>query len=146
VPLSCLYGVTDSKENEILLLVKRVMERQPVSLDDWQIRYPTHVDDIACVCLALAQRKMEHCGLYGIWHFSGPDGLTAYEMALAIAKVLQCSHDCVTALPSVSREEIMKTTPRDLKLNCIALEVMGLGKRRSFLDGISKMVQNLDDQ
>jgi len=127
-----LFGSVEYlEESAVTILAKFVMERKPTEIDDWQIRYPTFVDDVAAVCFGLSERKIEHCGLYGTWHFSGAEKYTKYEMAVEIAKIFNLPHDHL-----ISKKSENPKVPQNAQLNCIAIEVMGLAKKTPFAKAI----------
>ncbi len=134
VPL--LYGrVARFEDSLVSQITKIVMDTKQVTLDDWQIRYPTFAEDVAVVCRGLSERKLEHCGLYGTWHWSGTDKFTCYTLAVEIAKIMGKPHDHIQPNKTPS-----PTAPHDAQLNCIALSVMGLGRNTPFKDGITAML------
>jgi hypothetical protein len=94
---------------------------------------------VALVCRGLAERKLEHCGLYGTWHWSSPEQFTEYSLAKLIASVLNVPHDHL----SPSKESTSTfPVPHDARLNCIALQVMGLGKSTPTKDAILAVTQH----
>jgi len=133
-----LYGpVENLEESAVTILLKSILSKESeVQIDNLQIRYPTNVNDVTNACFGLAQRKLEHCGLYGTWHLCGPDKFTKYEMAIEIAKILELPYDHLK--PSfVPNPKI----PLNAQLNCIAIEVMGLRKKTPFVQGIKSVLE-----
>lgn len=127
-----LYGPVEYlDESSVTSLAKFVLERKPVEIDDWQLRYPTFVDDVAAVCLGLSERKLEHCGLYGTWHLSGSERFTKYQIAVEIAKLFNQPHDHISP-----KKQPNPKFPEDAQLNCVAIEMMGLLKNTPFNEGI----------
>jgi S-adenosylmethionine synthetase len=90
VPL--LYGdVEKLDESSASGLLSQLLDpSKPVLLDNWQIRHPTLVDDVAFVCRELADQKMSHCGLSGVFHYSSSEPMTRYEMALSMVSMFFC--------------------------------------------------------
>jgi len=130
VPL--LYGnVEHLDDSEVSGLANIIFSGQATSLDNVQIRFPTFVDDVAQCCRELAERKIEHCGLYGTWHWSGTQSFTTYTLALAIAKILKVSSDHIKPLEVV---DISK--PHNAELNCVALRHMRIGKHTPLQDSL----------
>jgi len=132
-----LYGnVEYLEESAVTVLAKFVLNKTQVELDHWQNRYPTLIDDVAHACVGLAERKLEHCGLYGTWHMSGPERFTKYEIAVEIAKVFGLSHDHIlpSAIPNPK-------VPQDAQFNCVALDVMGLRKKTPFTLAIRTILE-----
>jgi len=135
--VSILYGqVENLEESAVTVLAKPLIDTTPTEVDDYNIRWPTLVDDVAHVCLALSERKLEHCGLYGTWHFSGTEKFTKYEMTLAIAKAFGLDHSHITPTKNPNPK-----TPHNAQLNCVALDVMGLRKKSSFATSIVPILQ-----
>ena len=55
-----LYGDEEFVgESAISSLIKNLQNQQPVKVSNFEIRYPSHVDDIAVVCCQLAKRKLK---------------------------------------------------------------------------------------
>ena len=136
VPTTYLFGnVTDLKETNVTKIASIVFNNKvQVELDDNRIEHPTYTDDVAIVCRGLAERKMEHCGLYGTWHWSGNSPLTAYQIALRIANLYKVSHDHIKINNNTTQ------LPKNTELNCIALTVMGLGKQTPIDDALSSVI------
>jgi len=132
-----LFGsVLNLDESAVTQVAKLVFEGKSTEMDDLQIRFPTHTEDVAAVCKGLAERKMEHCGLYGTWHCSGNEPFTKYGMALKIAEV------CGVSASHLKPKKVEDPTrPLNSQLNCIALEVMGLSKRTPFADAIRRVLE-----
>jgi len=55
IPL--LYGTVERlDESSVSALFSLVRDRKPVTVDDWQVRYPTHVADVAATFAALVRK------------------------------------------------------------------------------------------
>jgi len=118
-----LYGPIESlEESAVTILAKAVIEKKPIQIDDWQIRYPTHVDDVARACRQLCERKMKHCGLTGIWHFSSEDMCTKYQITLTIGRLFQLPTDHITP---VKTQPEGAPRPRDCHLDTTTIRLMG---------------------
>jgi len=80
-----VYGKPLSGKDNLLTLVKKKIERGEIfRVFDDQERTPTYVEDLAKALLAVAEKKAE-----GIFHISGKEKLTPYEMALTTAEYLK---------------------------------------------------------
>ncbi len=73
-----VYGIAKdmSRSNLILWVKKSLEEKTPIRVVNDQWRTPTLAEDLAEGCAAIARRKAE-----GIFHLSGKDTLTPYQMA-----------------------------------------------------------------
>mmetsp|Transcript_18818 Transcript_18818/g.47862 ORF Transcript_18818/g.47862 Transcript_18818/m.47862 type:complete len:301 (+) Transcript_18818:2-904(+) len=113
----------------------------PVKVDDWAVRWPTHVDDVARACRRLCERRLRHCMLSGTWHFAGPVRTTKYGMALDIAKYLGVPPELVIAdgAPPAGAAR-----PKDCTLDTTALCLMGICKaseQKVFADTIGDIIK-----
>lgn len=55
-----LYGDEEYVgESAISSLIKNLQHQQPVKVSNFEIRFPSHVDDIAVICCQLAERKLK---------------------------------------------------------------------------------------
>jgi len=80
-----VYGKPISGKDNLLTLVKRKIEKKEIfRVFDDQERTPTYVEDLAKAILAIAEKKAE-----GVFHISGKDKLTPYQMALKTAEYLK---------------------------------------------------------
>jgi dTDP-4-dehydrorhamnose reductase len=77
-----VYGITnDMSRSNIILWVKNSLElHKPIKVVTDQFRTPTLAEDLAMGCYLVVNQKAE-----GIFHISGKDFLTPYEMAIKTA-------------------------------------------------------------
>ncbi len=77
-----VYGVAqDMSRSNIILWVKQNLEKdRPIKVVNDQWRTPTLAEDLARGCALIAEKKAT-----GIFHISGKDMLTPYEMAIKTA-------------------------------------------------------------
>lgn len=79
-----VYGKPLAGRSNILSIVKEKLEKgEEYSVVDDQVRTPTYVDDLAAGIIAIIEKKAT-----GIYHLSGSDVLTPYEMACKAADYL----------------------------------------------------------
>lgn len=134
-----LYGPVESlEESAVTILAKAIIEQKPVSIDDWQVRYPTHVDDVARACRQLSDRKMKHCGLTGTWHFSSEDRTTKYQIIQTIGRLFSLSTEHIKADPNAPAGA---PRPRDCHLDTNASRLMGLVTLTRFEVGIKNALE-----
>jgi len=137
-----LYGsIQTLGDNEFSQLVKVVLDKKPVKVNDSRIQHPTFVDDISYIIKGLAERKMAHCGLYGTWHWSNYDSISKYQFAVRIAEILGVSHEHIT--PEKTEDS---SKPLNCELNVIALEVMGLGIRSPMTTTLKTVLESFSAQ
>lgn len=79
-----VYGKPLAGRRNILSIVKDKLEKgEEYSVVDDQVRTPTYVEDLAAGIIAIIEKKAT-----GIYHLSGSDVLTPYEMACKAADYL----------------------------------------------------------
>ncbi|KAJ9602172.1 hypothetical protein H2200_013292 [Cladophialophora chaetospira] len=101
-----LYGPTDPTENNKESAVNVLMDslyksqKEPVKMDAWAIRYPTNVEDVARVCLDVAELYTSSSTpekLPRILQFSSEDRMTKYEITQTFAEIMGLPLDGVVA-------------------------------------------------
>lgn len=92
-----VYGTTPgSSRSNIVLWVKRNLEAgNPIRVVDDQLRTPTLVDDLALGCYLIAEKSAQ-----GIYHISGEDLLTPYQMAIKTARYFSLDESLITKTDS----------------------------------------------
>ena len=97
-PQSCilrvpvLYGyVEDLDESAVTTIAKGLFKTEPVKADHWAIRFPTLVDDIGLVIEKMLEKKPS-----GIYHFSGEESMTKFEITKIMGDALGKSYDHVS--------------------------------------------------
>ncbi len=135
VPL--LYGPVETlDESGVSAILAQLLDQsKPVALDNWQIRCPTLVDDVADVCRQLAEAKMLHCGLSGVFHFSGPDSLTKWQMAQVIAAELGLKQSEISHV-SAAEAKPDPLRPHNAQFDCTTLKLMDISKQTPFAVGV----------
>ncbi|MEQ9468978.1 MAG: SDR family oxidoreductase [Ekhidna sp.] len=81
-----VYGIVhDMSRSNIILWVKQSLEdKKQIKVVNDQWRTPTLAEDLAKGCVLIAEKKAE-----GVWHISGKDLLTPYDMAMATAEFFE---------------------------------------------------------
>jgi len=115
-----IFGKEDvESDHSIKYLTKLVEDGKEVELDNWERIHPVSAEDVSVICEVLSGRKIQHCGLYGTWHWGCHNSTTKYELAVEIAKKHNKSHQHIkpsnTPLPNI---------PQSICLNTIAIQVM----------------------
>jgi dTDP-4-dehydrorhamnose reductase len=90
------------------------------------------VDDVADAILNLANQKMAHCGLSGVFHWGGPNSMTKYEMAQSLGKKFNLDTSHIT--PETDLND--PNRPHDATMDVHTLKLMGISKQTEFEDGV----------
>ncbi len=108
-----VYGATPGvSRSNIMLWVKRNLESgKPIQVVDDQVRTPTLVEDLAFGCYQIAMRSA-----YGIYHISGADLLTPYNIARITARYFSLDASLINKTNS---ENFKQPAKRPLKTGFI---------------------------
>lgn len=120
-----LYGAGyNVKQNFALWLIKSLADGKPVRIVDDQIGNPTLADD-----LAYAIMKIVELDRLGLFHVAGPDLMSRYDFALALAKHFAYNRKLITP---VKTSIFKQPAPRPLRSGFITLKAQtDLGIRLS---------------
>ncbi len=77
-----LYGVGEglTRGNIVLWAKEQLENEKPIQMVDDQFRSPTLAEDLAKGCLQIAEQKVN-----GVYHLSGPEYLSMYDLVMRIA-------------------------------------------------------------
>lgn len=138
VPL--LYGEVEAlEESSVTVLAKQMLEARPgerLTMESWATRYPTYTGDVAATLQQIVERRLSHPDFRGVFHWSGSEPMTKYDIACAFAPVLR--FDPARLVPDAS-PPAGAPRPKDCHLDSSALERLGIGRRTRFastLEGI----------
>jgi S-adenosylmethionine synthetase len=134
-----LYGQVESlDESPVTLLATRLGKEQPRTFDNWAVRYPTHVDDVAEALARILELRQERPDFSGVVHWSGNEALTKYDMALAMAELLGTPRELV--VPDNS-PPAGAPRPQNTHLDCSDLEKLGISRRTPFREGVTRALK-----
>ena len=128
------------EESAVTVIARSLLDPTPAKMDHWAVRHPTLVDDVGAVCLALARvcsTSDQPCS--GRWHFSGKEAMTKYDMAMAMAKVLD--RDASHLAPD---DKAPQGAPRpyDCSLDCTAFDLRFTVARSPFQDMVGAILKS----
>ena len=128
-----VYGKPPPGRNNILTIIKEKLEKgEEYSVVADQIRTPTYVEDLAAGIVLIIEKKAK-----GIYHLSGKDVLTPYEMAGQTADHLGLDKSMIK---KVTAADFSQTAKRPLKTGFIinkAKKELGYNPL-SFSEGLNK--------
>jgi len=104
-----VYGQGEqlSRSNLILWAKEALQEGKPLNIVDDQFRAPTWADDLAWACVRICEMEQT-----GIFHISGPETISIYDIVLRVAKYYQLPTDQITRLKSNTLNQAAKRPPR----------------------------------
>ena len=110
-----LYGQARKvKPNFALWLVGELQEGRPVNVVSDQVGSPTFVDDLAYGIVKVLELKKS-----GMYHISGPDIVSRYDFARALARVFKFNPKLITP---VKTSDLSQSAPRPLRSGFIILK------------------------
>ena len=129
-----VYGRPASGKQNILTIVRNKLEKgETYNVVNDQVRTPTYVEDLARGITAIIEKKSK-----GVFHLSGQDILTPYEMACITADFLKLDKSLIK---KVTAADFSQPARRPLKTGFI----IDKAKREldyhplSFSEGLKKM-------
>ena len=137
-----VYGITnDMSRSNIILWVKNSLEQQkPIKVVTDQFRTPTLAEDLAMGCWLVVDKKAE-----GIFHISGKDFLTPYEMAIKTADFFQLDKSLITPVDSSNFTQPAKRPARTGFVLDKAVSVLGYNPV-SFEEGIEVLAGQINGE
>lgn len=104
-----VYGVAKglTRTNVVLWARKALMNAEPIRVVDDQWRMPTLAEDLADGCIRIADR-----GATGIYHLSGPEGMTILELVERVGRYFGLDTSVITPIKSNSLGQPAARPPR----------------------------------
>lgn len=133
-----LYGQIEKfSESAVTTLIPKLDETSP-SVDNYATRFPTLVDNVGRTCLDLSKLAETDKSLSGIFHYSGNEPYTKYELLKIMAQYLNKPFDHVTPLDKPT----IGTVPRPENSQLIGprLVKLGIDYQSVFKEAISDLI------
>ncbi len=118
-------------------LISVVREKNPSTLDDVHVRYPTWIEDVAQAIAFLIDIQAE-----GIFHCSGPTPGTQYAAAQEVAAVI--GEDAGHLTPSTESVPRKAKRPRNSQLATDKIRALGFTRFTEFKDVVRHVVAAFD--
>lgn len=135
-----VYGVVQdmSRSNIILWVKKNLEEGKQISVVNDQWRTPTLAEDLAKGCALIAEKKVP-----GIFHISGKDLLTPYQIALETAVFFKLNARLIQEVDGSMFKQTAKRPSRTGFILTKAEEVLGY-EPVSFKEGLAVLKSQLE--
>ena len=103
-----VYGIAEGlSRSNVVLWAKGALEKgSPINVVDDQWRMPTLAEDLADGCIRIAEK-----GATGIYHLSGPDGMSILELVQRTGAFFGVGTDVVTPIKSDTLGQPAKRPP-----------------------------------
>lgn len=133
-----LYGEVETlDESPVTLLVNKILNPSPSTEDHWATRYPTYVGDIAQTLRNWSEKILNQDGNAGIFHFSGSEALSKYEIVCAISEAFKLDHRHIA--PNTNPPG-GAPRPKDCRLNTQRIQQQTVIQQTSFHESIHQIL------
>ncbi|MDP4263598.1 MAG: SDR family oxidoreductase [Bacteroidota bacterium] len=103
-----VYGKPRAGKGNLLSIVKEKLEKgERYNVVDDQVRTPTYVEDLALGIIAVIKKRAK-----GIYHISGEDVLTPYQMAVKTAEYLGLNSSLINKVTAKDFSQPAKRPPK----------------------------------
>lgn len=104
-----VYGVTPgmSRSNLVLWVRSSLEAGKPIRVVNDQWRTPTLAEDLAWACAKIGQERRT-----GVWHISGPQLLTPYQIAQETARFFSLDENLITPVDASTFSQPGKRPPK----------------------------------
>ncbi len=128
-----VFGVAPGlSRSNVILWAKGALEKgEPIKVVDDQWRMPTLAEDLADGCIRIAKQ-----GATGIYHLSGPDGMSILELVQRVGAYFKLDTSVVTPVKSDTLGQPAARPPKTGFVIDKARNVLGW-KPRSFEEGLA---------
>ncbi|WP_031530739.1 SDR family oxidoreductase [Dyadobacter crusticola] len=134
-----VYGIAhDMSRSNIILWVKKSLEAgKSIQVVTDQFRTPTLAEDLATGCFLIADKEAE-----GIFHISGKDFLTPFEMAIMAAEYFDLDKSLISPTDAFAFTQPARRPPRTGFDLSKSRSILGY-EPHSFKEGIALLAQQI---
>ena len=102
-----VFGITDELKNNIVLwVINSIRNKQTINIVTDQLRMPTLVDNLANACIYAYENDVT-----GVFHISGSELLSIYDIALAVADSFELDKSFINPIPTSELSQPAKRPP-----------------------------------
>ncbi|XP_075222190.1 methionine adenosyltransferase 2 subunit beta-like [Lycorma delicatula] len=136
-----LYGPVEKlSESAVTVLLEPLLNKSKTSkISNYERRRPSHVNDIASICLKLSTGIIQGDDLKGIFHWCGSEEFTKYDIVIKIAKLFGIAHDHIQMDNSSGSSSTSR--PYNTALDTSRLIKMGYNQHTLFDVGITEVLK-----
>ncbi len=165
---ACLYfyGLTELNngnpshvdESAVTCIARTIAKQEPCKFDDWSVRYPTHVADVAVVirdivlrrCCYSSKRESSSPEFVGVLQWSSQEKYTKFAMAQVMIDILGVPHMRNIVSPISDSLPGAATRPQDCHLDSTFLRQYGIGPKQDtpLLEGLASVraIKNIKEK
>lgn len=134
-----VYGVVAdmSRSNVVIWALNALKNQKPIQVVDDQFRMPTLAEDLAMGCRLIEKQKEE-----GIFHISGKDYLSIYDLVMQVAQVSGFNPNNVSRANSSNFSQPAKRPPKTGFILDKAKSILNYNPH-SFKEGVQLVMEQL---
>jgi len=136
IRIPVLYGPSQTLNEGSITAIAQNLRDGKFKHDDWAIRYPTLTTDIAKVIGDLLGRH--YSKLKGIYHWSGDEAFTKYEMAKIMAEILDLD---VSKVEGKQPSKDALPRPQDCHLDKTRIHNLAIEYQTPFKQAIREIIE-----
>jgi dTDP-4-dehydrorhamnose reductase len=125
--------LSDTRQNIITWVKNKLEKGEKIKMVDDQFRTPTFVEDLATGIVLIIEKKAQ-----GIYHLSGKDSFTPYQIAIETARLLNLDESLIEKTDSSTLSQLAMRPPKTGFIINKAINELGF-KPHSFSDSLKKM-------
>ncbi len=135
-----LYGSAAGLQHSALLAgsIKALLNQKEQLIDDAIVRYPTYTGDVAEAIVLLIKNRAE-----GIFHCTGNDKTSKYQICVEMADILGLSHEHI--FPLENPPESKAKRPYDCHLTMEKLKALGFPEPLPLRERIKSLKKELSE-
>lgn len=132
-----LYGdVLTLNESAITTIAQQIINEDSSTHDNWAIRYPTHVEDIALTLCDLSNLPAKQTS--GIFHISNHQPMTKFDIAQCVINMPELNQKFIVADDNPSQDA---SRPYNCALKNTRLSTLGICHQRDFKEAFIKILK-----
>ncbi|ATC95684.1 dTDP-4-dehydrorhamnose reductase family protein [Pseudoalteromonas tunicata] len=138
VRIPVLYGAVEKIDESALTITwQQLIQSNAPKMDNWAVRYPTHVDDIAKTLKAIIT-QLDKSERGGVFHISDTTPYTKFQLACALADAFGYDKSQITAMDSPVGQA---ARPQNCQLSDNRLAKKGILYQRDAIKGLIEAVR-----
>ncbi|HEY0679548.1 MAG TPA: NAD(P)-dependent oxidoreductase [Chitinophagaceae bacterium] len=126
-------SLSDTRQNIITWVKNKLEKGERIKMVDDQYRTPTFVEDLATGIVLIVEKKAQ-----GIYHLSGKDSFTPYQIAIETARLLKLDESLIEKTDSSTLSQVAMRPPKTGFIINKAIKELGF-QPHSFSESLKKM-------
>ena len=131
---SVLYGWHPSKMNFATWVISKLEKNQEIAVVEDHYNSPTLADNLAEMAIEVAERNLQ-----GLFHASGCERISRFELAKDISRTFNLNSDLIKPLKMSELKAWVAKRPRDSSLSTAKIQKQLITKPLNITEGLRKL-------